>query len=87
MLLIKATDYKGRGGTEAVNTLVRRLDGAGGGPALPQSQGTIGAMDKVPMDGQAGQALQQSRGPAKGPILSPCDQRSGYCTASQTTLG
>lgn len=44
----------GRGGTEAVNTLVRRLDGAGGGPALPQCQGTIGAMDNVPMEGQAG---------------------------------
>lgn len=55
MLLIKATDYGGKGGgTEAVNTLVRRLDGAGGGPALPQCQGTIGAMDNVPMEGQAG---------------------------------
>lgn len=54
MLLIKATDYRRREGAEAVNTLVRRLDGAGGGPALPQSQGTIGAMDNVPTEGQAG---------------------------------
>lgn len=36
-------------------------------------------MDKVLMDGQAGQALQQSRGPAKGPTLHPCDQHSGHC--------
>lgn len=78
MLLIKATDYRRRGGTEAVNTLVRRSDGAGGGPALPQSQGTIGAMDKVPMDRQAGSGpAAEPGGWLRDPPCAPCDQTLG----------
>lgn len=54
MLLIKAPNYRGKRGTEAVNTLVHRLDGAPGVQPYLGAKGQMSPVDNVLVSGQAG---------------------------------